>query len=86
MRRLKHYLEYVSAEARKRFDHGMGEEEAARDISLDAFRGWLDEERMIVNVHTLYREFRGGETDTGPNELHARMSRWRRERAAGKTH
>jgi glyoxylase-like metal-dependent hydrolase (beta-lactamase superfamily II) len=86
VRRLKHYLEYVSAEARKRFDHGMGEEEAARDISLDAFRGWLDEERMIVNVHTLYREFRGGETETGPNELHARMSRWRRERAAGKTH
>ncbi len=43
VRRLKHYLEYVSSEARHRYDAGMAEEEAAHDIALDAFRGWLDE-------------------------------------------
>ena len=82
VRKLKHYLEFLSDEARKRYDAGMGEEEAARDISLDAFRGWLDAERIIVNVHTLYREFSGGTVETSINDLHARMSRWRRERAA----
>ena len=80
VRRLKSYLEYVSVEARKRYDAQMGEEEAARDIALDAFRGWLDEERMVVNVHTLYREFRGSRGETSIDELHARMSRWRNER------
>lgn len=80
VRKLKDYLEYLSREARKRYDEGMAEEEAARDIALDAFRGWLDEERMIVNVHALYREFSRGAAKTSTDELHARMRRWRQER------
>jgi glyoxylase-like metal-dependent hydrolase (beta-lactamase superfamily II) len=78
VRALKHYFEYVSAEARKRFDAGMGEDEAARDIALHAFRGWIDAERMIVNVNSLYREFRGGTETTSLEELQGRMSLWRK--------
>ena len=38
----------------------MSEEDAARDIALEAFRDWIDEERMVVNVNSLYREFGDG--------------------------
>jgi glyoxylase-like metal-dependent hydrolase (beta-lactamase superfamily II) len=87
VRRLKAYFEYITIEARRRFEAGMREEDAARDIALDGFRGWLDEERMVVNVHALYREFTGGASKTSHDELHGRMRQWRESRqAAGGTH
>ena len=54
---MKQYLEYVRDESRKRFDAGMGYEEAARDIDLDAFLVWTDPERIVANVYACYREF-----------------------------
>ena len=57
VRELKHYFEYILVEARKRYDAGMTDEEAARDISWDAFRDWGEAERLIVNVNAAYREF-----------------------------
>ncbi len=53
------YLEYVRAEARQRYDAGLGVLEAARDIPLGDFAAWSDAERIVVNVDTLYREFSG---------------------------
>ena len=41
------------------FDNGVPYEEAARKISLDRFAGWLDPERIIINVASLYRQFSG---------------------------
>lgn len=81
---LKGYFEYVTAAARKRFDAGMSADEAARDISLDAYRDWIDDERIIVNVHALYHEFGGG---AKPNamDMHARMARYRKERGRGRS-
>ncbi len=57
--RVKTYLAYLQTEARKRFDAGMDVAAAARDIAMDDFSGWGEGERVAVNVHTLYREFRG---------------------------
>ena len=34
-------------------------EEAARKINLDRFAGWLDPERIVINVASLYRQFSG---------------------------
>jgi cyclase len=85
IRRLKEYLEYVHAEARKRYDAGMSDIEAAKDISLAPFEGWLDSERMIVNVHSAYREFSKA---TGPIDtvrLFAAMAAWRKGEAARAT-
>jgi glyoxylase-like metal-dependent hydrolase (beta-lactamase superfamily II) len=82
VRALKHYLEFVYAEARKRYDAGLDVEDAARDISWAAFRDWIDLERVVVNVDAAYREFSG---DTSPRDmvrLFALMARWRN---AGKT-
>ena len=70
------YLEWLTAEGRARFDAGLSVEEAARDLELEAYRHWLDPERVYVNLHTLYRDFRG---DTEPPELlemFAGMARW----------
>lgn len=77
VREMKRYFEYLTAETRKRFEAGMDEEEAAMDIVLDPFRGWLDEERLIVNVNSLYREF-GAPVTNDRNELHGRMMSWRK--------
>ena len=54
VRALKRYLEFVRDESRKRFDAGMGYEDAARDIALDAFADWTDPERIVVNVYACY--------------------------------
>jgi cyclase len=83
VRALKHYLEYVRDESRKRFDAGMDYEEAARDIALDAFADWTDPERIVVNVYACYREFRG-ETDHLPVPvLFGSMARYHNERKNG---
>jgi cyclase len=79
---LKHYFEYLCVEARRRFDAGMSEEEAVRDISLDNFRDWLDAERIIINVNALYREFSGRGAQTDSEQLYARLARYRKEHAA----
>ncbi len=70
-----HYLEVLSLEARRRYDAGMSVEDAARDLTLDEFKGWLDAERVYVNVHTLYRDFAGDREPADPLTLWAGMGR-----------
>lgn len=66
VRRLKEYFEYLSSEVRLRYEAGMSELEAARDITLDAYKGWLDAERVVANVATIYGELRG---EAGANNV-----------------
>jgi glyoxylase-like metal-dependent hydrolase (beta-lactamase superfamily II) len=70
-----HYLEVLTAEARRRYDAGMSAEDAVRDLTLDEFKGWLDAERVYVNVHTLYREFAGDSEPADILALFAGMGR-----------
>ncbi|MEM8905746.1 MAG: MBL fold metallo-hydrolase [Actinomycetota bacterium] len=56
VRRMREYLAFVDGEARKRHAEGMTAEEAAHDIALGEFAGWIDAERIAVNVDTVYRE------------------------------
>ncbi len=58
--RVRDYLVYVRDETRKRFEAGLSPADAARDIALGDFSAWGDAERIVVNVHTLYRELSGG--------------------------
>jgi cyclase len=76
---MKRYLEYVRDEAKKRFDAGLGYEEAARDISLAPFADWTDPERIVVNVHALYREFERERTPPDAMALFAAMGRYHAE-------
>ena len=77
VRRLKHYFEFVLAEARARMEAGMGWEDAANDIALDGFRGWGETERIVANVRAAYRDL-GGETRGGAGGVFGAMQRYRR--------
>jgi cyclase len=69
------YLEWLTVEARARYDAGLTVEQAAREISIEAYRAWLDAERVFVNVHTLYRDFAGNPDPPEILELLAGMAR-----------
>jgi glyoxylase-like metal-dependent hydrolase (beta-lactamase superfamily II) len=77
VRATKHYLEYLTMATRKRFDAGLSADEAVADISFEEFRGWLDPERVVVNVHGLYREFQGIEGAPDFMEMSAKMLHYR---------
>ena len=53
---LKDYLQYLSEEARLRFEAGLSPLDAARDIDLSQYRDWGESERVVVNVAAVYRE------------------------------
>ncbi len=77
VRELKAYFEYIAAEARAHFDAGLPYEEAARKISLDRYSAWLDPERIVINVASLYREFSGATAPLDRMVLFAAMKRYR---------
>ncbi len=74
VRRVREYLAYVEAEARRCFDAGLSVRDACREISLADYDSWGDAERIAVNVHTLYREFRGDSQPANPLELFGLMA------------
>jgi len=61
---VRDYLVYVRDQARARYEAGLSVADAARDIARELagspFGRWLDAERVVVNVNTLYRELSGG--------------------------
>jgi len=78
---VKGYLEYITDQARRRFEAGMGVYEAANDISLADYSSWGDAERIVINVAALYREFSGGKKQHADNlfEMMARLRASRRK-------
>jgi len=68
---IKGYWNYLKAETRKRYDSGMSADEAVADIPLGPYASWGENERIVVNIHTLYREFSG---DTSPPNVTALFS------------
>ncbi len=57
IRDLKGYFEWLTAEARVRYDAGLAPLDAARDIDLGPYAGWGEAERVAVNIYALYRDF-----------------------------
>ncbi|MFP6655999.1 MAG: MBL fold metallo-hydrolase, partial [Myxococcota bacterium] len=80
---VKDYLEYISAQARTRFDAGMDAFEAAQDIALTDYASWGDAERIAVNVATLYREFSGSDEPANVGALFAQMATLAKGRKSG---
>jgi len=81
VRKLREYLVYFRAEARKRFDAGMDYKEATLDIALDAFHGWPDEERIFATVNNFYAEF--GAKPAPMTEVLQTSGRYRRYKSSG---
>src|SRR5713226_4108995 len=71
---VKGYLEYIYAEARKRYEAGMPASEAARDIPLDRYASWSEGERIAVNVISIYRELSGDQTHPSVPGLFGQMA------------
>lgn len=86
VRAFRHYLEFLQTETRKRYDAGMSDEEAARDINFDAFRDWTDGERIFINVNALYREWSGDTARPNVQRLFGLMARYHREKQAACAH
>lgn len=74
VQRVKDYLLFVEREARMRFDAGMSAVDAARDIELGHYGDWLDAERIVINVDSLYREFDDGHASMEIMEQFAAMA------------
>lgn len=72
--RLKSYWEYLFDQSRQRYAAGLSPMEAALDISMDAYAGWTDAERIVVNVSTIYRELSGDQENPGVSGLFALMA------------
>lgn len=71
---VRDYLVYVRDEAKKRFEAGLSIREAAHDIALGDYSAWLDSERIVVNVATLYGEFGYQGPALGPLETFELMA------------
>lgn len=72
---VKGYWEYVTDEARKRFDAGMSADEAIANIDLGEYSSWGESERIVVNVNTLFKEFSGDSTPANVIELFGTMAK-----------
>jgi len=57
LRKLADYLRYLREESGRRFREGMDYATAAADISLGAFSGWADEERVFMTVAGFFQSF-----------------------------
>ena len=71
---VKGYLEYIYKEARKRYEIGMSDLDAARDIDLDRYATWTDGERIAVNIASIFREFKGDQTHPKMVDMFVRMA------------
>ena len=74
------YLEWIREEASRRFHAGMSALEAARDIELGRYSHWLDSERIVVSVETIYRELDPGREPAGILTLLEGMASYRQGR------
>ena len=54
---LKGYFEFLTSEARPRFEAGLTPLQAARDIDLGPYSQWSEPERLVANIHALYRDY-----------------------------
>lgn len=83
LRTFRQYLVEVRDEARKRFDAGLGVEEAAFDLALSpTFDGWLSPERMVGTVNYLYCSWGSTETIDDFVGVFAALSRYAKRKAA----
>lgn len=78
--RVREYLAYIDAEARRRYDEGMSIRDAAFDIALGDFASWGDSERIAVNVSSLYREYSGETNPPDTVALFSLMAELKRDR------
>ncbi len=74
VRQVKEYLSFVHKEASARHEAGLSAAEALDDIAIGEFRGWLDAERLAVNIANVYQELSPQNTPADVVALFSSMS------------
>ena len=74
--RLKGYFEYLQSEVSRCYQAGMSVQEAAQHISLDAYATWLDPERIVINIASIYRELGSAHEYIGTLSLFGLMAEY----------
>jgi cyclase len=75
-RRVRDYLEYVSAEGKRFHGEGLTPWEAALAIDLSAYEDWIAEERIVLVMNTIYAELDPDARSADMSELMADMGRY----------
>lgn len=70
------YLAFVHAEVKMRFEDGMSWIDAAKDIHLGQYSDWLDSERIVINVDSVYGELDPTRPQTNVVELFSQMAQY----------
>lgn len=78
--RVRDYLLFVEREARIRFDAGLSVMDAAFDIDLGEFGDWIDSERIVINVDTLYGHFDPSRESLGVINQFTGMAQYKKAR------
>jgi glyoxylase-like metal-dependent hydrolase (beta-lactamase superfamily II) len=77
------YFVYLLEAARERFEAGMDHVRAAHEIARERYVDWGESERVVVNVHVIYRELRGESGGVDPPTAFAEMTAFEDERGDG---
>jgi cyclase len=79
VQRMKEYLTYIDTQAKKCWEADLSVEEAVNEIKMDAYSDWIDGERIIVNVNSLYKEYGGEGTIFDRIKLFGMMAQHRKK-------
>ena len=77
---VKGYLEYIHSEAIRCYNAGLSIDTAVANIDLGKYSSWGETERIVVNIHTLYKEFRGDNSPADILDLFGKMAKLRLKR------
>ena len=77
---IKRYWEHYEGEARKRFNRDMTPYEAAADIDPGQFADYLDPEKVVLNVNSLYQHFKNDPDPLTPVEQFTHMAEFAKTR------
>ncbi|MCB9682960.1 MAG: MBL fold metallo-hydrolase, partial [Alphaproteobacteria bacterium] len=81
VRRCRDYLVWLTTEVRQRHDAGLGVLQAALDLDGRDFADWNEDERLVANVHALYRELDGVTGPVDARHVFGLMAAYRSRRA-----
>ncbi|MEV4062996.1 fumarylacetoacetate hydrolase family protein [Nonomuraea dietziae] len=81
IRAVRDYLAHVVEQADAALAKGLDLREAMFAVDLAEYAGWLDAERVVVNVYQRYREIHPGQPEIDRFALFALMAEWQATRS-----
>lgn len=75
---LRDYFTHILAETTKCYEAGLTWQDAAFEVGYASFDSWLDRERVVANVATIYRDLSGGKVNPEQPEVLTQMLRYSR--------